>query len=330
MHKLEPSYFSCYETSHTCNILIFPIPHEVICTLCLPIEATKTLHFHAWNVSSAVGFLALYSGCFFMLRAFLFSFTFVFVCFFSVHVADAVAGSAEPWQLGFQEPVTEIMEAIVKSHNFVMLVMSAVVIVVFVLLAYVLVKFRKRGDGPVEFNRKHSHNVTLEILWTLVPLVIVGFLTVSNVKLIKYEQQLPEADLVVKAIGYQWYWAYSYPENNISFESFMKPDSELKDGELRLLEVDNRVVVPVGKTILLQSTSADVIHSWAVPALGIKVDAVPGRLNEVWFSVKKPGVYYGQCSELCGRLHGFMPIVVEAVTQEEFDLWIARKKETEG
>ena len=263
-----------------------------------------------------------------MLRAFLFGF--VLVCFFSVHVVGAIAGPAEPWQMGFQEPVTEIMEAIIKSHNFVMLVMSAVVVAVFALLTYVLIKFRKRGDGPVEFNRRHSHNVLLEVLWTLVPLVIVGFLTVSNVKLIKYEQQLPEADLVVKAIGYQWYWVYSYPENNISFESFMKPDSELEGGELRLLEVDNRVVVPIGKTILLQSTSADVIHSWAVPALGIKVDAVPGRLNEVWFSVKKPGIYYGQCSELCGRLHGFMPIVVEAVTQEEFDAWIAQKKETEG
>ncbi|MDB1135521.1 cytochrome c oxidase subunit II [Candidatus Anaplasma sp. TIGMIC] len=258
-----------------------------------------------------------------MLHAFFVGVTLLFG-FLSFH--DAGAAAPQPWQMGFQEPVTEIMEAIQKSHNFVMVVMSAVVIVVFILLAYVLIKFRRRGDEPVEFNKRHSHNVLLEILWTIVPLLIVGFLTFSNVKLIKFEQKLPEADLVVKAIGYQWYWSYVYPEDGINFDSYMKPDSEIAGDELRLLEVDNRVVVPVGKTILLQSTSGDVIHSWAVPALGIKIDAVPGRLNEVWFSVKKPGVYYGQCSELCGRLHGFMPIVIEAVTQEQYDKWLASKK----
>lgn len=255
----------------------------------------------------------------------------VFVCFamFCVWSLPAGAGSPFPWQVGFQEPVTDIMEAIIKSHSFVMIVMTLVVLVVFILLTYVLIRFRKKKDEPIVFNRKHSHHVLLEVLWTLVPLLIVGFLTFSNVKLIRYEQQLPKADLVVKAIAYQWYWAYAYPENDIVFDSYMKPDNELKEGELRLLEVDNKMVVPVGKTILLQTTSADVIHSWAVPALGVKIDAVPGRLNEAWFSVKKPGVYYGQCSELCGRLHGFMPIAVEAVSQEQFDEWVKSKKAAE-
>lgn len=259
-----------------------------------------------------------------MLRAFLISVA--FCCFSFFLSCNAGAGAPKPWQFGFQEPATEIMEAIQKSHNFVMIVMSAVVILVFVLLTYVLVKYRKKPGEQVEFNRKHSHNVVLEILWTLIPLLIVGFLTFSNVKLIRYEQKLPKADFVVKAIGYQWYWSYVYPENDISFDSYMKADSEITGDELRLLEVDHRMVVPVNKTILLQTTSGDVIHSWAVPALGVKVDAVPGRLNEAWFLVKEPGVYYGQCSELCGRLHGFMPIVVEAVTQEQFEAWLAQKK----
>lgn len=193
---------------------------------------------------------------------------------------------------------------------------------------YTLAKFRRKKGEQVKFNNKNSHNVALEVTWTLIPLLIVGLLTISNVKLIKKEQQIPEADIVIKAIGYQWYWTYVYPETGIRFDSYMKPDSELESGELRLLEVDNRMVVPVGEVVLLQSTAGDVIHSWAVPALGIKVDAVPGKLNEVWFSVKKPGVYYGQCSELCGRLHGFMPIVVEAVTRDKFDAWVAQRKES--
>ncbi|MCU7611805.1 cytochrome c oxidase subunit II [Anaplasma capra] len=240
------------------------------------------------------------------------------------------ASAPRPWQIGFQEPATEIMELIAKSHNFTMLVMSAVAVVVFSLMVYVLIKFRRRRGEEVEFNNRNSHNVTLEVLWTLVPLLIVGLLTISNVKLIRKEQQIPKADVVVKAIGYQWYWSYVYPEAGIRFDSYMKNDSDLKSGELRLLEVDNRMVVPVGEVVLLQSTAGDVIHSWAVPALGIKVDAIPGRLNEAWFSVKKPGVYYGQCSELCGRLHGFMPIVVEAVTRDKFDEWVAKQKDSAG
>ncbi|MGN7661028.1 MAG: cytochrome c oxidase subunit II [Anaplasma sp.] len=236
-------------------------------------------------------------------------------------------GAPYLWQMGFQEPATELMELAAKSHNFVMIVMVAVVAFVFLLMLYVMVRFRRRKGEPVEFNNKNSHNVALEILWTVVPLLLVGLLTISNVKLIKTQQQVPKADLVIKAIGYQWYWTYFYPELGIKFDSYMKQDSELKQGELRLLEVDNRVVVPVGEVVLLQSTAGDVIHSWAVPALGIKIDAIPGRLNEAWFSAKKPGVYYGQCSELCGRLHGFMPIVVEAVTKEEFNRWAAQQKE---
>ncbi|MGN7678886.1 MAG: cytochrome c oxidase subunit II [Anaplasma sp.] len=242
----------------------------------------------------------------------------------------ASVGAPYPWQMGFQEPATELMELAAKSHSFVMIVMVAVVALVFLMMLYVMIRFRRRKDEPVEFSSKNSHNVALEILWTVVPLLLVGLLTISNVKLIRAQQQAPKADLVIKAIGYQWYWTYVYPELGIKFDSYMKQDSELKQGELRLLEVDNRIVVPVGEVVLLQSTAGDVIHSWAVPALGVKIDAIPGRLNEAWFSVKKPGVYYGQCSELCGRLHGFMPIVVEAVTKDEFNKWAAQQKEEAG
>ena len=246
-----------------------------------------------------------------------------FFCIFNSFNAVAVP---VPWQVGFQTPATEIMEAIIKSHNFVMFVMVIVTIVVFSIMTYVLIRFRKKPDEKVIFNTKNSHNVVLEILWTLIPLGIVGFLTISNVKLIMHEQKIPDVEMTLKAIGYQWYWGYVYPDHkNIAFDSYMKATDSLEDQDLRLLEVDNRVVVPINTNILLQVTSADVIHSWAVPALGVKIDAVPGRLNEAWFNIKTPGVYYGQCSELCGRLHGFMPIVIVAVEKEQFNEWIQKK-----
>ena len=247
---------------------------------------------------------------------------------FFLYMFSSFSAFAAPvkWQMGFQTPATEIMESIIKSHNFVMLVMSIVVVVVFSIMLYVLIKFRKKPEDKIVFNTKNSHNTVLEILWTLIPLIIVGFLTISNVKLIRHEQQIPKVEMTLKAIGYQWYWGYSYPDyKNFAFDSYMKATDSLENKDLRFFEVDNRVVVPINTNILLQVTSADVIHSWAVPALGVKIDAVPGRLNETWFNIKTPGVYYGQCSELCGRLHGFMPIVIVAVEKEQFDEWIQKK-----
>ena len=249
-----------------------------------------------------------------------------FIFFFYILNPFSAVAAPVPWQIGFQAPATEIMESIIKSHNFVMFVMSIVVIVVFSIMTYVLIRFRKKPNQEIVFNNKNSHNAILEIIWTLIPLGIVGFLTISNVKLIMHEQKIPDIQMTLKVIGYQWYWGYVYPDHkNLAFDSYMKATDELKDQDLRLLEVDNRVVVPINTNILLQVTSADVIHSWAVPALGIKIDAVPGRLNEAWFNVKTPGVYYGQCSELCGRLHGFMPIVIVAVEKEQFNEWIQNK-----
>ena len=248
--------------------------------------------------------------------------------FFFLCILSSFSTSAAPiqWQMGFQAPATEIMESIIRSHNFVMLVMLVVAVIVFSVMTYALVKFRKRSGDKIVFNTKNSHNAVLEILWTLIPLIIVGFLTISNVKLIRQEQKIPNVEMTLKAIGYQWYWGYVYPDyKNFAFDSYMKAIDNLTSQDLRLLEVDNRIVVPTNTNILLQVTSADVIHSWAVPALGIKIDAVPGRLNEAWFNIKIPGIYYGQCSELCGRLHGFMPIVVVAVEKEQFNEWIQGK-----
>ncbi|QXK91671.1 cytochrome c oxidase subunit II [Neoehrlichia mikurensis] len=236
------------------------------------------------------------------------------------------ASTAYPWQMGFQDPATDTMEHIIHSHNFVMIIMLIIAAVVFSMLTYIIIRFRKKDNDQITFNTKNSHNALLEIIWTVIPLMLVGFLTISNVKLIQQEQKIPKTELTIKAIGYQWYWSYIYPDYNIQFDSYMKASNDLKEGELRLLEVDNKVIVPTNVNVLVQVTGADVIHSWAVPALGVKIDAVPGRLNETWFNIKNPGVYYGQCSELCGRLHGFMPITIVAVSKEEFAKWVKEHK----
>ncbi|MDN5247527.1 MAG: cytochrome c oxidase subunit II [Wolbachia endosymbiont of Tyrophagus putrescentiae] len=236
----------------------------------------------------------------------------------------SIASSPSAWQLGFQLPATELMENAVKSHSFIMLLMSAVVLFVWLLLFYVVFRFHKSKVSSVS---KVTHNIILEIIWTVVPVIIVAILTVENIKLIKEQEKIPKTELTLKVIGNQWYWGYQYPEHQgLSFDSYIKGDADLSAQDLRLLSVDNHVVLPVNTNIRLQVTAADVIHSWGIPAFGIKIDAIPGRLNEAWFNIKKPGVYYGQCYELCGQGHGFMPIVVEAVSREDFDKWIEDKK----
>ena len=227
------------------------------------------------------------------------------------------------WQLGFQEAATPVMEDIHHFHNIMMVIMCGIVIFVAILLFYVLIRFSKKNNPTPS---KNSHHTLIEVLWTLIPLIIIGAIAFPSIKLLSYEEIIPEADMTIKVIGSQWYWSYEYVDHdNIAFDSNIKYD--LDPGELRLFEVDNRLVVPVDTNIRVQITGADVIHSWSVPAFGVKKDAIPGRLNETWMNINKAGVYYGQCSELCGRLHGFMPIVVEAVTKEEFEKWIKRAKE---
>lgn len=248
----------------------------------------------------------------------------LFILLIIFYSSLSIASSPAPWQLGFQSPATELMETTFRSHSFVMFIMFAVLLFVWLLLVYVVFRFRK---GKVTSVSKVTHNITLEIVWTVIPIIIVAILTIENVKLIKMQDNIPKTGLTLKVVGHQWYWSYQYPEHQgLSFDSYIKGDRDLNEEDLRLFSVDNHVILPINTNVRLQVTAGDVIHSWGVPAFGIKIDAIPGRLNEAWFNIKKPGIYYGQCYELCGQGHGFMPIVVEAVSKEDFDKWIEGKK----
>lgn len=249
--------------------------------------------------------------------------------------ADALAaeGIAKPWQYGFQPPASPVMHQLNDLHNYLMVVMTVITIFVVGLLAYVCVRYRKAAN-PVA--SKNSHNTVIEIIWTVVPVLILGAIFLPSYRLHFdcihsigcAEDGVPaEPDLTLKVIGYQWYWNYEYPDHGIKFDSYMKKEEDLAPGEPRLLAVDNPIYVPVNKNVQLLLTGGDVIHAFAMPAFGVKQDVVPGRLNETWFRAEKEGTYYGQCSELCGRLHGFMPIQIEVVSQEAFDAWIEGAKE---
>ena len=236
----------------------------------------------------------------------------------------AQAGQPVPWQTGFQDAATPLMREIESFHDLLLVVITLISLFVLALLAYVVWRFSEsRNPTP----SRTTHNTLLEVLWTALPVVILVVIAIPSFRLLYYSDVAPEADMTVKAIGHQWYWTYEYPDHgNFSFDSTMVDSAELKPGAPRLLEVDNRIVVPVGRTVRVQVTADDVIHAWAIPAFGVKVDAVPGRLNEVWFKAERTGVFYGQCSELCGVNHGFMPIRVDVVDESAFDAWVAEAK----
>jgi len=234
-------------------------------------------------------------------------------------------GIAKDWQLGFQEPATLVMEQLEWLHDhFLMYIITGITIFVLLLMIYIAIKFNAKAN-PIA--SKTTHNVRLEVIWTLIPVLILVAIAVPSVRIHNFMEKSPEGGITLKVTGYQWYWGYEYPDNGgIAFESRIVEDKDLKEGEPRLLAVDNNVVVPVDTPVRVQITGADVIHAWAVPAFGVKRDAVPGRLNETWFQATKTGRYYGQCSELCGIKHGFMPIVVDVVSKGDFDAWVASKK----
>lgn len=248
--------------------------------------------------------------------------------------APASASQPEPWQIGLQPAATPIMEMIHRFNDGLLIVVALIVLVVSALLLYCMVRFNARAN-PVP--SRTTHNTLVEVAWTVVPILILVGIAVPSFSLLFAEHDParaivgydPQTDppLTVKATGSQWFWSYDYPDNgDLSFDSVMLSDEERAanpDAGPRLLAVDNQMVVPVGKVIRLQTIGADVIHSFAVPSFGIKIDAVPGRLNETWFRVDREGVYYGQCSELCGRDHAFMPIAVRAVSREAFTAWVA-------
>lgn len=236
----------------------------------------------------------------------------------------ASAGEPTPWQMGLQQAATPLMQSIDNLHDILLVICTLITLFVLGLLLYVMWRFREsKNPTPT----RTTHNTTVEVLWTVIPVVILVLIAIPSFKLLYYSDTIPKADLTVKAIGHQWYWSYEYPDHgNFTFDATILADDELKEGQPRLLEVDNRIVVPVDKVVRVQVTADDVLHAWAVPAFGVKTDGVPGRLNEVWFKAERTGVYYGQCSELCGVNHGFMPIRVDVVTAQEFNAWISWAK----
>lgn len=243
--------------------------------------------------------------------------------------AQEAVGIAKPWQLGFQDAASPVMERLSNLHNGLLLyTIVGICIFVIALTFYIAIRFNRRAN-PVA--SKTTHNMLLEIVWTIIPVLILVAIFIPSIRAHYFMERSPEADLTLKVTGRQWYWSYEYPDfGNFGYDSYMVKDEDLKPGQHRLLEVDNRVVVPVNAVVRVQMTGADVIHAWAVPALGVKRDAVPGRLNETWFQATKEGVFYGQCSELCGVGHGFMPIAVEVVSREAFDTWVRGKQKEAG
>lgn len=236
----------------------------------------------------------------------------------------ALAGQPTPWQIGFQDAVSPMMERIDSFHDLLMWVITVITLFVLVLLAIVVIRFNSRANPTPT---RTTHNSLLEVIWTVVPVIILVLIAIPSFKLLYYMDRTDEAEMTLKAIGHQWYWSYEYPDHGeFTFDSIMIEDEDLKEGQVRLLETDTRVVLPVDTNIRLLVTADDVIHAWAIPAFGVKMDAVPGRLNETWVRVDKEGTYYGQCSELCGVNHGFMPIAVEVVSKEAFASWIRKAK----
>jgi cytochrome c oxidase subunit 2 len=241
--------------------------------------------------------------------------------------AFAELGQPAPWEYKLQEAATPVMEQIIWFHNVLFWIITVITLFVLVLLVMVVVKFNSRTN-PVP--SRTTHNTLIEVAWTLIPVLILVGIAVPSFRLLFLELDIPKADLTIKATGKQWYWSYAYPDNGkFEFDSLLACDeTRLKCQQPRLLTVDNEVVVPVNKVVRIQTIGADVIHSFAVPAFGIKIDAIPGRLNETWFKATKVGMYYGQCSELCGKDHAYMPIAVKVVEDQEFASWVesAKKK----
>jgi cytochrome c oxidase subunit 2 len=233
----------------------------------------------------------------------------------------AFGAQPKPWEMTLQEAATPVMENIISFHNLLLVIITLITLFVLALLVIVVVKFNAKAN-PVP--SRTTHHTLIEVAWTLIPVLILVAIAVPSFRLLFQQLDIPKADLTVKVTGKQWYWSYAYPDNGkFEFDSLMAQDKQP-----RLLGVDNEMVVPVNKVIRVQTTGADVIHAFAVPAFGIKIDSIPGRLNETWFKATKVGMYYGQCSELCGKDHAFMPIAVKVVSDQEFAAWVeaAKKK----
>ncbi len=238
----------------------------------------------------------------------------------SAAAEPAMAGQPVPWQLGFQEAASPIQEGIHAFHNLLLVIITLITIFVTVLLAVCIVRFNRRSNANPS---RTTHNTMLEVAWTVLPVIILVIIAIPSFRLLYEQLEAPEPELTIKTTGHQWYWSYEYPDyEGVAFDSFMLRDDELEPGQPRLLATDTEVIVPVDTNVKVLVTASDVIHAWKIPAFGSMVDAVPGRINETWFRATREGVFYGQCSELCGRDHAYMPITVRVVSQDEFDVWI--------
>jgi cytochrome c oxidase subunit 2 len=246
---------------------------------------------------------------------------------FSAAPALAAAGYADPGEIGLQDPVTPIAREIVFFHNVILLPIIVVVsLFVAGLLLYCIFRFNEKANPTPS---TLTHNTTLELAWTVIPVMILVVIAVPSFRLLDHQLIIPATDMTVKVTGHQWYWSYEYPPDQgggFSFDSYIKDPSDLKPGDMRQLAVDNEAVVPIGKTVLVQVTATDVIHGFVVQSFGIRIDAVPGRLNETWFKAEREGLYYGECSKLCGEDHAYMPIAFRVVSQDEYTAWLAQAK----
>ncbi|MGV6847664.1 MAG: cytochrome c oxidase subunit II [Marinibacterium sp.] len=234
-----------------------------------------------------------------------------------------IVGKPVDGHMGFQPAATELARDLQSLDHLILIIITAICLFVVALLIIAIVRFNQKSNpNPAKF----THHSTIEVAWTLIPVVILVFIGAFSLPVLFKEQEIPEADITIKVTGYQWYWGYEYVDNDFGFESFLLAKDELADygysEDEYLLATDTAVVVPIDKTIVMQVTGADVIHSWAMPSFGVKQDAVPGRLAELWFKAEKEGIYFGQCSELCGKDHAYMPITVKVVSQEAYDKWL--------
>jgi cytochrome c oxidase subunit 2 len=232
----------------------------------------------------------------------------------------ALADQPKPWQMGFQPSATPVMERIDALHDGLLIIITAITVFVLALLLIVIFKFgEKRNPKP----SKNTHNTLVEVVWTVVPVFILLGIAIPSFRLVYFADRTQEAEMTIKAIGHQWNWSYEYPDHgNFTFDALMIDDADLQEGQPRLLATDNPVVLPIQTNIRVLTTATDVLHSWAVPAFGVKTDSVPGRTNETWVRIEREGTYYGQCSELCGVGHGYMPIQIEAKSKEDFAAWV--------
>lgn len=240
----------------------------------------------------------------------------------------SIAGAAEPkpWEIGMQPPATPVRDQLSAFHDELLIIIALITAFVLGLLVYVIIRFNHRRH-PVP--TRTSHNTVIEMLWTVVPVLILVIIAIPSFKLMYYMDRVPNPEMTIKVTGHQWYWSYEYPDQGgLAFDSNIIPESELKPGQKRLLDVDNPLVVPADTIIRVQVTGTDVIHSWFIPSFGVQEYAIVGRLNESWMKIEHEGTYYGQCNQICGVNHAFMPIKVEAVSKDAFEQWLvdAKKK----